>query len=249
MTEDRFTELASLVALEALDGEDLEAYRVHEASCSSCRAEREREALLVAALGPLSRAHPDPALRARLLAAVGRGRRPRTFLTPLLAAACLGLAFATGWLLLDLERSRSAERAVEVRIRLAESEVATLRESAGFQTLVFQPGSRMTHLAAEEIARGSDACIVWNPHSGEAVLVAAGLAPPPEGKAYELWVISGGLPPIPAGVFRVDEGGKVVFRMPPLREVSGVKAFAVTLEPEGGTPSPTGPRVLTGLVS
>jgi anti-sigma-K factor RskA len=40
-----------------------------------------------------------------------------------------------------------------------------------------------------------------------------------------------------------------VLRLPAVDETSRVKTFAVTIEPDGGTPAPTGSMVLAGAVS
>ena len=53
-------------------------------------------------------------------------------------------------------------------------------------------------------------------------------------------------PPISAGVFTVDAKGTASLRVPPLPGVKKVDAFAVTLEPAGGRPAPTGQMFLAG---
>jgi anti-sigma-K factor RskA len=53
--------------------------------------------------------------------------------------------------------------------------------------------------------------------------------------------------PISAGV--MDHGGPINPWMMKLPQGMAAKAFAVTLEPEGGMPQPTGPMVLVGPVS
>jgi len=90
--------------------------------------------------------------------------------------------------------------------------------------------------------------VVWNGAVGKTYLLATGLQPLPPGKAYELWVIAG-QKPLPAGVFKADERGRAVVTLPWLDETVRVQTFAVTLEPEAGTPAPTGPMVLAGAVS
>ena len=71
------------------------------------------------------------------------------------------------------------------------------------------------------------------------------IAPAPTAKSYELWVIPTDGKPINAGVFNPITGraDHWMMKMP-----AGVepKMFAVTLEPQGGMPQPTGPMVLVG---
>jgi anti-sigma-K factor RskA len=55
--------------------------------------------------------------------------------------------------------------------------------------------------------------------------------------------------PISAGVFHPNANGKASILLPPLPPGVAAKAFAVTVEPAGGVPQPTGPKVLIGGVS
>ena len=69
----------------------------------------------------------------------------------------------------------------------------------------------------------------------------AGLPRVPEGKAYELWAFHSGTPR-PAGVFHVDDAGHAAVGV--AAAGGAVDGFAVTVEPAGGVPAPTGPIVL-----
>jgi anti-sigma-K factor RskA len=85
--------------------------------------------------------------------------------------------------------------------------------------------------------------------SGEAALLVAGLEPAPAGKTYELWAVRGTRPPEPAGLFGMGAGGWTATRMPALTAAGEITAFAVSVEPAGGSPAPTGPIVLTGALA
>jgi anti-sigma-K factor RskA len=74
-----------------------------------------------------------------------------------------------------------------------------------------------------------------------------GLPPTSGSNAYELWGIAGA-EPVPAGVFTVNQGGVTLFRLPALPPEKSFDKFAVTLEPAGGVPQPTGPMHLVGSV-
>ena len=68
----------------------------------------------------------------------------------------------------------------------------------------------------------------------------------PAGKTYQLWAIAGKNPPVSAGVFGVDAKGTGGLRVAPLSGVGKVDVFAVTLEPAGGLPAPSGEMYLAG---
>jgi anti-sigma-K factor RskA len=63
-----------------------------------------------------------------------------------------------------------------------------------------------------------------------------------------LWLVPASGAPISAGVFNpvTDDTNSIVAKVPP---GTAAKAFAVTLEPAGGKPAPTGPMILVGPVS
>ena len=67
----------------------------------------------------------------------------------------------------------------------------------------------------------------------------------PSARVYQLWAIAGGQP-ISAGTFVPDAQGRyeLVADVPSLLERPA--ALAVTVEPQGGVPSPTGPKYLLG---
>jgi anti-sigma-K factor RskA len=87
--------------------------------------------------------------------------------------------------------------------------------------------------------------MMWHATAG-GVFVAAGLPAAPAGKAYQLWAIAGSDAPVSAGVFSVDASGAGSLAVRPLPGVATVSAFAVTLEPAGGLPAPSGEIYLHG---
>ncbi|MGD0444535.1 MAG: anti-sigma factor [Edaphobacter sp.] len=83
---------------------------------------------------------------------------------------------------------------------------------------------------------------------GALIFLANDLGSLPPEKTYELWLIPAaeGQSPIPAGTFRADERGNASVIMPPLPKGVDAKGFAVTIEPQGGSTTPTMPLVLSG---
>ncbi|MDR9365152.1 MAG: anti-sigma factor [Balneolaceae bacterium] len=91
--------------------------------------------------------------------------------------------------------------------------------------------------------------IIWDPDQGEAVLQLANLPAPPQDKDYQLWLIKAGQNPISAGVFNFERPSTdLFFRVEQLNEEPSEESntFAVTLEPKGGVPQPTGDMFLLG---
>ena len=84
----------------------------------------------------------------------------------------------------------------------------------------------------------------WSPSAKRGVLVATSLAALPSDRQYELWVFLNGKP-VNAGVFDADASGRALFESTAFPEPDA-QNFAVTVEPRGGMPAPTGPVVLVG---
>ena len=81
------------------------------------------------------------------------------------------------------------------------------------------------------------------------MFTASNLPAPPPGRAYQLWVLTAQPAPISAGMLVVDASGRVTARFDTPLDLPRPVAMAVTLEPEGGVPAPTGEKYLVGLAS
>jgi anti-sigma-K factor RskA len=108
--------------------------------------------------------------------------------------------------------------------------------------LLRDPATRLVTLDGLPASPQAQGRMLWHPETG-GVFHVFNLPAPPEGKVYELWAISGKTP-LPAGVFTVDASGRGTVPVAPLEGKPPVNVFAVTLEPAGGVPSPTGPMYL-----
>jgi anti-sigma-K factor RskA len=84
-----------------------------------------------------------------------------------------------------------------------------------------------------------------DPESGRLILYAHNLPPVPDGRTYQLWVIVEDRP-TSVGVFRSDSQGEAKYDAGRIPDLGGPVTVAVTLEPDGGVPKPTGPIVLAG---
>lgn len=124
----------------------------------------------------------------------------------------------------------------EARLGLMARETIALRE------LLRDPATQIVALRGVGPSPQATGRVLWHAVNGGHLFVANLPAPPP-GKAYELWTI-GDAAPQQAGVFQVDAQGRGSHRVAPVEGGKPVKVFAVTLEPAGGVPAPTGPMVL-----
>lgn len=91
--------------------------------------------------------------------------------------------------------------------------------------------------------------ILWDPEGERALLQVANLPEPAEDKDYQLWLIKDDQSPVSAGVFSFERPGTDLFyRIDALAEAPSETSntFAITLEPKGGVPQPTGEMYLVG---
>ena len=100
-------------------------------------------------------------------------------------------------------------------------------------------------LQGQPVAPDARARALWSRSRG-LVFTAANLPPAPAGKAYQVWVVTAQMP-ISAGLLTTDPTGvgTQYYYTPP--DIAAPVAVAVTLEPSGGVPSPTGEKYLVGM--
>jgi anti-sigma-K factor RskA len=103
-------------------------------------------------------------------------------------------------------------------------------------------------LAGQPAAPSASARAFWSRSRG-LVFTASNLPAPPPGRAYQLWVLTAQPAPISAGMLTPDGNGHVNARFDMSVDLPRPVAMAVTLEPEGGVPAPTGDKYLVGLAN
>jgi anti-sigma-K factor RskA len=141
------------------------------------------------------------------------------------------------------------EDTLEAERRELQRVVATLQDEIKAHDntlrLLSTPQVRLVRLAGLAASPGASAQLLWNPAARTGLLLTSGLPQTPRNRVYELWAIAGN-EPVPAGIFDVDAAGHAFLRLPALPGTRRFDKFAVTLEPAGGVPKPTGPMHLLG---
>lgn len=258
-----------LLALGALDAEDLRLVQSHLSECADC-ARRMGEARgrisLLALAAP--REQPSAGVRARLMQRVrasaessasmpakhaapehlvfDRAHSPKRMGWPLgWAALAVGLAAAA--LLLWVNNGR-----LDRELQALQQNTAALQQkeiqNRHLLELFTAPDTIQVSLAPMPGHAGVHARVQYSRRRG--LLVYAGDMPaPPARHCYELWLIPMAGNPINAGVFHADASGRATVMMSSLPAGVEPKAFAVTIEPEGGMPKPTGEMVQMGAIS
>ena len=151
--------------------------------------------------------------------------------------------------------AREAQSLVAERDRLLRQVEVLNREMGRVRTEVVQakqdlqvlaaPGVQSVALAGLGPAPGAKGHTYVNPSTRSALFYAFDLPTLPDEKTYELWFIAAGKP-VSAGTFAVDARGRASLRVDRMSDTQRIEAWAVTVEPRGGVPKPTGAFVLKG---
>lgn len=124
----------------------------------------------------------------------------------------------------------AGERELSQQYQALRSDYEQLREQ---QEQVFtNPDFKQVRLKGTDVAPSAFAVVYWNDASDQVYLNPTGLPQPEAGKQYQLWGIVDGQP-ASAGVFDFQN------ELLAMQEIDGASAFAITLEPEGGSENPT----------
>lgn len=94
---------------------------------------------------------------------------------------------------------------------------------------------KMVDLKGLDKSPSSNVVAFWNPDSKKVYVEVKNLPVPPPDKQYQLWAISNGKP-VDGGVMDVDPSDKSLHEM---KSMDDAQAFAITLEPKGGSVNPT----------
>jgi anti-sigma-K factor RskA len=123
---------------------------------------------------------------------------------------------------------------------------AVLADQSKLERILMAPDLRLTRLEPLKPAPDARAIVAVSAEHNTAVIQAFGLPIAPSGKVYELWWITKESGAIPAGLFQIEPGHLTIAPAAPPPRGERVMLSAVTLEPLGGVPKPTGAMYLKG---
>lgn len=167
---------------------------------------------------------------------------PRNLWTSLGSFGAIAASLLLAALIISLLVLWQQNRATKKELARLSTEMQQARAQLDHERAVVQlltsPDAHMARLAGTDVAPGAHAMLAYD-KNGHAMLMAKGLPAPPAGKAYQLWYIMGGKP-MPGKMLTTDRAGNAILEDQIPAAALGGAVFAVTLEPEGGMPSPTG---------
>ena len=256
-THEQLADDLVLYALDELTGSDRAELEVHLQSCAACRRELQALRADLGLLG-LTSVGPQPPARSkerllRAIAANPRGvsapapapaPRQRSLWARLVPAfAILGMALIIIVIVRynDMLRNQIAELS-----NRNQDQTAQLERTNQELRLLTSPDAVHVSLNPQKAPKQPSGTAIFSPSQKRMMFMASNLAPVPEGKAYELWIIPASGAPVAAGVFKPDDHGNAIMMDHKMPEGVEAKAFAITVENEAGSDKPTSPILLMG---
>jgi Anti-sigma-K factor rskA, C-terminal len=110
--------------------------------------------------------------------------------------------------------------------------------------LLRMPDIHAVSLSGSDMAKRAGGLLLFDSRTQKVWLYTVNLPECPNGMTYQLWAIAD--KPASIGTFHMNSGETAHMLVKRLPDFARAKQFAISLEPSGGRPQPTGPVYLTG---
>lgn len=227
-------------ALGALDTSDQARLEAHLANCAVCQAELRTYQELVAAVSLSAPLYQPPArLKQTIINQIKPQIRPEISIAP----STRGGVWSNLWNRLRPTPALTLGAAAMIVVLLASNLLlwkqvndVTAMQRHGYNSLILNGTTKAPD------ARGM---IVYTLDGKSGFLVVNGLKALPATQQYQLWLIKSGQR-TSGGIFSVEPDGYQVLEIKASMLLTIYDSFGITIEPAGGSPGPTGDRVLAG---
>ena len=243
MTHDEALDSVAVLALGALPAAEAEAVRAHLATCAECRREYAELRASADALGysaEVPAAELSELQSARMKSFIMREtRRPseeplrasamrQPWLAYLATAAAIVVALLSSLNNVALRTENEGQQRLVVQMQqVLEAERAAKDAADARVAQLTAPGSRHLPVAGGEVIE-----------SGGRVFIAVHAAALPAGKVFQAWTVAHGAKGVaPSLTFAPDAHGLALVELPD--DATRLDAVAVTVEPDGGSKTPT----------
>lgn len=249
MDQEHVSDLLAGYALDILDADEAKRVAAHLEACAACSRELAGFRLAAAELPAALELHAPPAaLRERILSAAATrppavkdalrpaqpepGSAPVSSYRPRKHAPARKFGLTPAWAAVGL-------------IVIAALLFANVAQWIQVRRMQSQASLRTVALLPAEASGAATGTLVISMNGEYGVLVTDHLPPLDPNKQYQLWLIHDGMRDS-GGVFSVNTEGYGTLLVSSPRPLADYQAVGVTVEPYGGSPGPTGARVLGG---
>lgn len=237
MPNDHVQDLLPAYVLGALEVDEARRVDEHLPTCGLCRQELHELSDTASALALWAPAvEPRPEVKDRLMARVRASRPPARVPAP---------AARRPW----LERLLPAWGLASLALILAllAFNLSLWQRLQRLETLTAPGGMRAIALTGAEAMPQATGFVLVGADGMNGALVVDRLPPLPEDQEYQVWLRRPG-EDLSSAVFSTDETGYRGVRLEAPESLFAYTSLAVTIEPAGGSPSPTGAVVLGGAL-
>ncbi len=137
----------------------------------------------------------------------------------------------------EKEKSKLQETVVGLELRNKETQTVL--------AIVRDETNTVVTLGGQAVAPTAKAKIYWNKQTQVVYVDASGLPEPPEGKEYQIWSLKLAPQLTPTSIGMLTNFKNNNSKMFAVDKTSGAEAFGITLEPTGGSKSPTMEQLYT----
>jgi anti-sigma-K factor RskA len=229
--------LSGAYAVDALDDLERAQFERHLAECAACREEVAGLRAAAASLAALTETVPPTSLRDRVLAdiatvrplppevptrkqATERATERASRRTGLLVAAAAAILALGGTAVVTQPWANDADQSI----------------TAADQVLAAPDAQKVA--ADVDAVPGASITVVRSRSRNQAVMVTRGVPQPPADKVYQAWFLEPDGRMVSVGLMPSVRDDEPVL-LDPDADAASAKAVAITLEPAGGSPSPT----------
>ena len=134
------------------------------------------------------------------------------------------------------------------KIKLNDAVVAAENQSKNAKealTVIRDTKNTVITLGGQAVAPKAFAKIYWNKETEVVYVDASGLPEPPKGKVYQIWSLKLVPQLTPTSIGLLDKFGDNTTKMFAVQSTGDAEAFGITLEPAGGSKSPTMEQLYT----
>ncbi|WP_299761686.1 anti-sigma factor [uncultured Pontibacter sp.] len=132
-----------------------------------------------------------------------------------------------------LATARASEQLMAQNVQTTSLRSEQLQETLA---ILRNPDYQPVELEGVETHPDANMLVYWNPQNQEVYIDELTLPAPPTGMQYQLWALDNGNP-VDAGM--ISLAGTTTAKLQKMKQISSAQAFAVTLEPMGGSVNPT----------
>ncbi len=157
-------------------------------------------------------------------------------------AAAIILMIGIGWQYTQLDAAKNQIANVETEKDTLEKQLNTVKlnqtQTETLLAVVRDQNNTVVALGGQAVSPESTAKVYWNQNTQTVYVDAAGLPEPPEGYVYQVWALK--LDPLtPTSIGLLDDFKTNDSRLFAVSNAYEAEAFGITLEPAGGSVSPT----------